>query len=272
MVSQIITPPGGGGGGPTIYPVTTSGFASGASLRVDDTGYLQGAAQLKTVDGKVTLDLADRTRMLTAGNNALTSFSVSAVASPPAVLSGNALVLAYNFGPEGAKFNPGIKLTMKYDPAALPTGVAEKDLYIAYYDGSQWQILTSTVDTTNKTVSATLTHFSQYALIGKVTPPAATTPAVTTPVVTTPAVTTPAVTTPAVTTPAVTTPAVTTPAVTTPAATTPAATTPAVTTPATTTPGGGKTQPLAWWLITIIVVVALIIVLVVILQIRRRKN
>ena len=68
-------------------------------------------------------------------------------------------------------------LTMKYDHATLPSGVLESTLYIAYWDGSQWQALPSTVDTQIGTVSAWLSHFSIWALMGKMTIP---TPAQTT--------------------------------------------------------------------------------------------
>ena len=97
---------------------------------------------------------------------------VTALTSPPAIPDHKALVAAYTFGPEGAKFVPAINLIIKYDPALLPAGAAEKDLYIAYYDGNQWQSVTGAVDTDSQTISAQITHFSTWAILGTVTPPA----------------------------------------------------------------------------------------------------
>jgi hypothetical protein len=110
--------------------------------------------------------------MLTKDNSALTALSSEVLASPPAPPAGNALVLAYNLSPEGATFNPALTIILSCDPTKLPKDVAEKDLYLAYYDGNQWQALASTVDTVAHTVSAGITHFSRYALLGKITPPA----------------------------------------------------------------------------------------------------
>jgi hypothetical protein len=78
---------------------------------------------------------------------------------------------AYDIGPPGATFNPLITLTIKYDPARLPQGVAEEDLYIAYWDGSKWVAQASTVDTEANILSYELSHFSTFAVIGAVAPP-----------------------------------------------------------------------------------------------------
>ncbi len=77
----------------------------------------------------------------------------------------------YDIGPSGATFDPPIALTIKYDPATLPQGVAEEDLYIAYWDGSKWVAQASTVDTEANTLSCELSHFSAFAVIGSVAPP-----------------------------------------------------------------------------------------------------
>jgi len=59
-------------------------------------------------------------------------------------------------------------LTVKYDPAALPSEVAESGLFIAYWDGSKWSALSSTVDTQAKTMTAQVSHFSVFAVLGMV--------------------------------------------------------------------------------------------------------
>jgi len=85
--------------------------------------------------------------------------------------------MAYNLGPEGATLNPAITLTATYDPQGLPQGVAEDDLYIAYWDGSQWLTLETTVNTEADTASCQLSHFTVFAVIGTVAAPAPPAPA-----------------------------------------------------------------------------------------------
>jgi hypothetical protein len=87
--------------------------------------------------------------------------------------------MAYELGPNGATFSPAITLTLSYAGMTLPAGVTESSLYIAWWNGTSWQNLTGTVNTTNKTVTVSVTHFTQFALFG-IRPAATTTPPVTT--------------------------------------------------------------------------------------------
>ena len=79
------------------------------------------------------------------------------------------MIEAYAFGPENTTFAPAATVTVKYDAAALPTDVQESNLYIALLENSSWRDLPSTVNPQAKTVTAQLSHFSTYALLGKVT-------------------------------------------------------------------------------------------------------
>jgi hypothetical protein len=154
-----------------------SGLSASGDFKVNSaTGLVQNAVQLKTADGKVILDIAQGSKLLRDRFDPLTVISGSVSPSPAAAPEGWALILAFSFGPDGANFNPAITLTMSYDPTKLPENVAEKDLYIAYYDGTKWQKLDSVVDAGKKTVSAKILHFSQYAIMGTVVVPQAPTP------------------------------------------------------------------------------------------------
>ena len=135
-------------------------------MKVDDSGVAQQSSHLKTQDEKVSLDVSEGTKLLDSQGEALASLSASEVTSPPAPPAKNAIVSAYDFGPDGATFEPAITLTMNYTPDTLPEGVNESELYIACWDGSQWQTLDSTVDTTTHTVTAKVSHFSQFAVMG----------------------------------------------------------------------------------------------------------
>ena len=258
-------PSGGGGQGPApVTEVTLGGLSSSGLLLVNSSGVAQSSAQLTTADGKVTLGIAAGTTLKTASGTAIGSLNAVVMAQPPQPPAGNALILAYELGPNGTQFTPGITLSFKYDPAVLPAGVSESSLYLAYWDGTQWQKLNSTVDTVNKTVTAVVTHFTGFAILGKIEQPPVTTPPVTTPPVTTPPTTTPPTTTPPTTTPPKTTPPTTAPPTTIPPTTVPPTTLPATTTP----PSSGPNV----WLIVVVVVVCAAILLTVLIIIKRRNK
>ncbi len=241
---------GGGGGGSSMGKLSLSGFSSKVPLDIDSKGFVQAATKLSTQDGQVALDIANKTRMLSSFTNALSILTVESAVSAAAPPAGNALVMAFTFGPDGATFDPALTLTMTYNPSKLPKDVAEKDLYIAYYDGTQWQTLEGIVDARVKTVSAKITHFSNYGLMGKIAVPTSTPPS--TPKPTAPAT----VTQPP--TPAVQPPATMPP-------------TQALAVTPTSTPEKPPAQPFNWTIV-IIIVVALIVILALVLIVLRRRN
>jgi alpha-tubulin suppressor-like RCC1 family protein len=90
--------------------------------------------------------------------------TVTPVTTPPpdtGVLPG----ALYDFGPDGLVFDAPTRLTIAYDPAALPAGTDESELVmLGSEDGAWWsEILTSVVDTDAHTVSALIPGFSLYA-------------------------------------------------------------------------------------------------------------
>ncbi len=188
----------GGDGGGITYTLTLSDVAGliNSTITMDSTGIAQTNGQITTLDGKLTIKVNAGTRLLNSVGQPLTLLSVSVPTSslPPPLSS--AIVFVYDLGPSGTTFVPPITLTMNYQSATLPPGVSESTLYIAYWNGSEWQALQSTVDTQAKTVTAFLSHFTLFALMGKpsVVPPTPTPTPTPTPMPTpmpTPASTTP---------------------------------------------------------------------------------
>ncbi len=59
-------------------------------------------------------------------------------------------------------------LSLPYDSSTLPEGVAEEQLYLAFYDEatSEWQSVPSWVDTNNGSVYGNTTHFSIWTVLG----------------------------------------------------------------------------------------------------------
>ena len=106
--------------------------------------------------------------MLNAQGQPITQVSANVPTSVPPPPPQGTIVQPYEFGPSGATFAPPLAMTLKYDPATLPSGVSESTLYIAYWDGSQWQKLPSTIDTVTRTVTALVPHFTDLAVLGQI--------------------------------------------------------------------------------------------------------
>lgn len=117
---------------------------------------------LESEDRSIRLDLVSGTALYLAGRNTI---SVSKETNPPAANDGSVCVRSYSFTPAGASFIPAATMTLKYD-TPLPGGLDEDGLYLAFWDGSAWIRLQSTVDTAEKEVSAPVSHFTIFAIRG----------------------------------------------------------------------------------------------------------
>jgi len=164
---------GGGGGAPAPTTVVTNLFGTAGSFRTDSKGVVQATIQATSEDGNLTITIPKNTIALDKHGDPLSSLTSAVDVSPPAPLEDTHIIgVAYGFGPDGATFDPAITLTWSYDPDALPEGVAEEDLVIAYYDESadEWVELECTVDTENNVITASVAHFTSFAIIGTVAP------------------------------------------------------------------------------------------------------
>ena len=181
--------------------ITTSILNNTGSLAVT-SGVVTTAATIASADNRVKLSFAANTSLNLQGQTAI---GAATETNPPAAADNSTLLSAYSFSPSGSIFAPAATMTLQYNVSSVPAGVSESSLYIAYWTGSTWQALVSTVDTTNKLVSAQVSHFTIFALRAPAAPATTSTTTTTTTPATTPAQTTTA--TPAATTPASTTPA-----------------------------------------------------------------
>jgi Tol biopolymer transport system component len=117
--------------------------------------------------GTVTL-ASDVTLAIPAG--ALAAATTITVV-PEAAAAGDSRLIAgstYQFGPDGTTFRAPVTLRLAYDPALLPAGVSEQHLHVVTRDaqGGEWtEVPGSTVDVATKTVTAAVTHFSEYGLM-----------------------------------------------------------------------------------------------------------
>ncbi|GAG47628.1 unnamed protein product, partial [marine sediment metagenome] len=82
--------------------------------------------------------------------------------NPPDPPEGAHILGAFDFGPDGATFDPPITLTWNYDPEDVPENM---DLVIAYYDEEEGEWVYLPVEWINNTLTASVSHFTTFALI-----------------------------------------------------------------------------------------------------------
>ena len=163
---------------PTYDYTETNLFGIEASFRISSTGEILETIEATSEDGMLTITIPEGTIALDKDGKRLASLEMAVDESPPDPPEDAHIIgLAYDFGPDGATFDPAITLTWSYDPDALPEDVAEEDLVIAYYDedAGRWVELDCVVDTVNNIITASIAHFTTFAIIGVVpvvTPPA----------------------------------------------------------------------------------------------------
>ncbi len=118
-------------------------------------------------DGNVQIDIAQGVQGKTKDGGPLKSVSVVKAADSTPPLSGSTVVVpAYDFGPDGATFSPPVTLEFSYDRTVLPQGVPENNLTVVVWDpaSGKWTEVESTVDAAAGRVSASVSHFSRYAV------------------------------------------------------------------------------------------------------------
>jgi len=264
---------GGGGGAPPSYSTKTDLFGTDKTIYTNYKGKLKRTVEATSEDGLLTMTIPKDTIALDKGGKRLKTVEVAVNESPPDPPEDVCVIgLAYSFGPNGATFNPPMTLTWSYDPDALPEGVAEEDLVLAFYDedAGEWVELDGVVDTENNTVTASVAHFTTIAIIGTVVvpepaPAPAPAPAPPAPVVPPPVITQPKPAPPA---PVVSPPVITQPLPAAPEAPAPAPEAPVVTPPAV-PPVEPEAPP---WDLIIGLIAATILVGIAIWLIRKRKS
>jgi len=178
-VAYVTPDEGGGGGGvfappltPTAEEIETNFFGIEGNFPISDEGVIGEEIVATSEDGTLTLTIHKDTIALLEGEP-LETLTAAVDETPPEPPENASIIgLAYNFGPDGAIFDPPITLTWSYDPNAIPEGAAAEDLVLAWYDeaADRWVELACVVDTRNNTITASIEHFTTFAIIGAVIP------------------------------------------------------------------------------------------------------
>ena len=180
MGSVTYTAPNGGGGGgfgptpalpSTGEEIRTNLFGTEASFPISPSGEMLETIEAVSEDEMLTLTILKGTIALDKDDNPLTSLEAEVDTSPPSPPEDTSIIgLAYDFGPDGANFNPPVTLTRSYDPNDIPEDVAAEDLVLAWYDegADKWVELDCVVNISNNTITASIEHFTTFAIIGAV--------------------------------------------------------------------------------------------------------
>jgi len=144
---------------------------------VDSHGMLKSKIEVSSADGKLSLFMNKDTTVLDKDGKPL--HIIQAVVNPsPSNPPEDAYIVSsvYSLKPQGATFDPQILLSLNYDPGKLVEGSRERDLYVAYHNGTEWCTPSyKKVDTKIHSVTTQLSNFNStvFAILGpkQVVPP-----------------------------------------------------------------------------------------------------
>jgi len=164
---------GGGGGGGAVYYISVNMLGNISKYQISRDGDLEQAVEVSSQDGRITISLGKSTACLDKDGKRLANISADEETDLPSLPENYHIIgKAYELEPAGAIFDPYLNLALSYEDNSIPQYVAEQDIYIAYYNATAgiWVPLTSQVDTENNTVTAPVTHFTTFAIMGIATP------------------------------------------------------------------------------------------------------
>jgi hypothetical protein len=183
-VSFTLQRSGGGGGfgfGGGAFGAPPPGVTMLVSI-VGSSGEFTQPVTAISADRQVALSIPEGTIGLTAEGTALSQISILEMEDPPAPPEDKKVIgLVYDFGPDGATFDPAITVTFVYDPGEIPEGVNEEDLVIAIWneESGEWVELAGiSIDPETDTITGELSHFTAFGVLVPVTPVAEEAPAV----------------------------------------------------------------------------------------------
>jgi len=162
------------GPGPAEYYLTVNMFGDISKWDISEQGNLLEPLHVSSADNKVIISLGKDASCLDKEDNRLSTITISNQTDwPPVPEDYDIIGTAYEFQPAGAKFAPALSLTLSYEDNDVPQYLSEEDVYIAYYDttAGNWVPLTSQVDTVNNIVTAPVSHFTTFAIMGAAVPP-----------------------------------------------------------------------------------------------------
>jgi hypothetical protein len=148
-------------------PTSTSTFTpTSISWENPGSAVLLHDISLTSANDAITVHITRGTIALDSNSHSLGEIGVTTTNSYPAPDNYRHILAAFDFSPSGATFDPGIQTTLKYDPAAIPSGIKESQLVIAFYDevAQEWQYISGTVNPYLHTITFTTRHFTIFTI------------------------------------------------------------------------------------------------------------
>ncbi|MFC1950471.1 hypothetical protein ACFLWD_02270 [Chloroflexota bacterium] len=172
----VVIAAGGGGGIVPAADIETNLFGDESTFSINEDGEIQETIEATSEEGDLTITIPEGTIALDEDGNPLGSLEIDVDENPPDPPEEVYIIgLAYDFGPDGATFDPPITITFTLDLDDLPDGVDPEDLVLAFWDGDEWVELDGDVDVENGTITITadVEHFTTFAVITVPPPPVA---------------------------------------------------------------------------------------------------
>ncbi|RXE56097.1 hypothetical protein ABH15_07915 [Methanoculleus taiwanensis] len=160
---------GGGGGGGSSRSVVT--YEGSGVVSTSSSGIVTKTIAVVASDESAKLTLQSGVRALDADGNPISSITIERASDAPAAPAGALFSVSgyvYECGPAGATFNPGMTLTATLSEEDWNAMIASGQVptfkwYNAETDA--WEDVPTTVNAATRTVTATVTHFSMFAVV-----------------------------------------------------------------------------------------------------------
>ncbi len=179
------TPPapggGGGGGGIRISPpkplVTAGGMFTQRAILYSGDALVQLVFKEGTIGltnmGIPLSEMVPRAEGETYITEMGDVYIVKMDDPPPPPEDARIVGMVYDFGPDGATFNPPVTITLTYDESFIPEGVAEEHLIPAWWDAASEQWLPLEVFIVNSElniITAPISHFTPFTILAYLHP------------------------------------------------------------------------------------------------------
>ena len=161
--------PAGDGEGAAEYPAEYPAGEVSTAGRITGAGSVTRAFVIKSFDKRFSLILDEGIIALTPYGKCPRCIGIHEMTQPPSPPEGTRLIgTMYDVVPDGVTFTPPTTLRYSYDPNDVPVGIAEESLLIVCYNeaSGEWTELDSVVDTEANTVTAKISWFNDFAVLG----------------------------------------------------------------------------------------------------------
>ena len=145
---------------PTTYQMEINLLGTKHEVAVNSQGKVESSTQVASVDDTISLSIDKDEKPIQA-----IQATIDPNPPPPPEDTDN-LGAVYNLIPQGATFNPPLKLTLSYVADELPEGLRENDVYIACYQDGKWEKLRyKQVDTERHRVATQINRLIRYTVL-----------------------------------------------------------------------------------------------------------